>query len=47
MLEIEKEIKSLESEIIFKESSVIEHKLFILRAHYNEQSANKALTNLN
>ena len=47
MMEIEKEIKSLESEIIFKKSSVLEHKLTILRAHYNKQSANKALTNLN
>lgn len=47
MLEIEKEIKSLESETIFKKSSVLEHKLIILRAHYDEHSANKALIHLN
>lgn len=43
----EKEIKALENEIIINNTPVLEHKLTILRAHYNEESLNKALTNLN
>ncbi len=47
LLAIENEIKSLENEITNKKTLELEHKLTILRAHYNELSANKALTNLN
>ena len=37
----------MEGEVIINHTPALEHKLTILRAHYNEQSANKALTNLN
>ena len=48
MLEIENEIKLLENEITsHNKTPALQHKLATLRAHYNELSANKALTNLN
>ena len=47
MTEIENQIKELEGEVIINHTPAFEHKLTILRAHYNEQSANKALSNSN
>ena len=47
MTEIENQIKEFEGEVIINHTPALEHKLTILRAHYNEQSANKALSNLN
>ena len=46
-MEIENQIKELESEVLINHTPALEHKLTILRAHYNEQWANKALINLN
>ena len=47
LLEIEKEIKTLEELIVTNKTPSVEQRLNTLRAQYNEMSVNKALNNLN